>query len=255
MQFILKTREELNAKMSSFFNMAGGTLDDYCPCLKEINTSKNNYSVRAVCQQLGSIIAEKSIVKLAWGQIVTSLVDHGKDLEDLESSLQTPDQKDRSWLQHEILRIKRTDVNERRKDICESKQVFMRFDIMGNQAQPWGFIGFDLMGSQAPPWGAGGVNLFPVELFNLKVQAENNGLKILPNKDEVDCCFCLYGRLIEVIIAPDINGPLLINIYSQSHKPQDCYIPRKDAGKPISFSVLTEMMKETRKGRLNSWNI
>jgi hypothetical protein len=228
-QFISKTREELNAKMFSFFNMAGGTLDDYCPCLNEINDFKNKYSIGEVWRQLDNIIERKDTTRLVVGETISSLVDNIGHLQNLWWSIQQKANNENVYLdKSEYSRIKEMDVDERKKDICENKQIFIRLEHIGGQ--PW------ISGPEE-------MILLPIELFNVKVKLENNNLKIIPNKDEIDCCFCFNGRLFNVIISPCENKQP-IDIYFGSYMPHACFIPRLDAGAPISFSVITRRIQE-----------
>jgi hypothetical protein len=239
--------------------------------LNEINASKNKYSIGEVWQQLDNIIERKDTTRLVAGETIPFLADNIGHLQNLWWSIQQKanneldniiERKDTTrlvagettsfladnighlqnlcwsiqqkannekvyWNKSEHTRIKKMDVDERKKDICEN-QIFIRLEHIGGQ--PWS------SGSEA-------MIALPIELFNIKVKLENNKQKIIPNKDEVDCCFCFNGRLFNVIISPYENERL-IDIYLASYMAHTCFIPRLDAGEPISFSVITRRIQE-----------
>src|SRR4029077_18914622 len=99
-------------------------------------------------------------------------------------------------------------IVQRREDIC--KNVYIQInDLVGS-----GLIQID------------GVCSFPIELFNLKAEVENNEAKLIGHRKGT-YCFPLRNKLIEVIIVDRVNSiPGNIENARLSANAKSFYIPR-----------------------------
>ncbi len=226
--FISKKESDLNNKMLPFLEMTGKEVIDYSPVLKEI---KENYKDLSVKETFDKLLALTEKHNAILGQAFTVAPDFYDAY--LQSSNNQIDINypfnilDKSPALINTIRSRIGAAKERKEDICGKTFV-------GCHSPTRIYSSMDLCEHT-------GIYFFPLELFNLKINPENQ--ELIGKRDNVTHCFSLSGKLIELTFVSneDFSIPKKVAIMSMGPKCyEDFYVLRLHSNLPAQNPSTSE---------------
>ncbi len=197
MQLIKQEKERLSTIMAPFLILTGKEVRDYCPRLKELKKSINAINPAALLRELG-VLTEKHTLHILHCNILGQepFEESLRRIAQYQNGPQIQNPQALSLVENVFLRMildSSTHVKagiERKKYICEKA-----FLVFSHSREP----------NTVQLFNPDDISHFPIELFNLRIEGENNALT--GERNSGNYCFYQKGRLIEVTLIPKPSPP------------------------------------------------